>query len=79
MATVGLLGTASVADAAPPAAHGRKLENVKKSAFSTNEKLNTWDDITTYNNYYEFGPDKDSPAMLARNFKTGAVDGDGRR
>ena len=57
-------------DAATPAAHGRKLEGVKKSAFSTDEKQNKWEEITTYNNYYEFGVDKDSPSMLARNFKT---------
>ena len=56
--------------AAPPAAHGRKLENIKKSPFSADEKPNTWDHITTYNNYYEFGTDKDSPAMLSRSFKT---------
>src|SRR5438477_7356947 len=56
--------------AATPAPHGRKLENVKKSNFNTDEKPNRWEDITTYNNYYEFGIDKDSPSMLARNFKT---------
>jgi len=58
------------AEAATPAAHGRKLEGVKKSPFSTDEKQNKWEEITTYNNYYEFGIDKDSPSMLARNFKT---------
>jgi len=63
------LGDAWV-EAATPAAHGRKLEGVKKSPFSTDEKQNKWEEITTYNNYYEFGIDKDSPSMLARNFKT---------
>jgi methionine sulfoxide reductase catalytic subunit len=63
------LGDAWV-EAATPAAHGRKLEGVKKSPFSTDEKQNKWEEITTYNNYYEFGVDKDSPSMLARNFKT---------
>jgi len=53
------------------AAHGRKLENIKKgSSFNVAEKLNSWEDITSYNNYYEFGTDKDQPADLARNFKT---------
>jgi sulfoxide reductase catalytic subunit YedY len=69
LATVGLLGAQAVAQAATPAAHGRKLEKVTKSTFSTDEKPNKWEEITTYNNYYEFGTDKDSPAMLARNFK----------
>jgi sulfoxide reductase catalytic subunit YedY len=63
------LGDAWV-EAATPAAHGRKLEGVKKSPFSTDEKQNKWEEITTYNNYYEFGIDKDSPSLLARNFKT---------
>jgi methionine sulfoxide reductase catalytic subunit len=57
-------------DAATPAPHGRKLEGVKKSTFSTDEKPNKWEEITTYNNYYEFGIDKDSPSMYARNLKT---------
>ena len=65
----GVLGTEALVQAATPAPHGRKLENVKKSAFSADEKANKWEDITTYNNYYEFGTDKDSPSMLARNFK----------
>src|SRR5580765_4042505 len=66
----GMLGAEAFLQAATPAPHGRKLENVQKSAFSTDEKPNKWEDITTYNNYYEFGTDKDSPSMLARNFKT---------
>ena len=66
----GAIGGEAMLEAAPPAAHGRKLENIKKSPFSADEKPNTWDHITTYNNYYEFGTDKDSPAMLSRSFKT---------
>jgi methionine sulfoxide reductase catalytic subunit len=64
---------AAVLHAIQPAAHGRKLVNVKKgSPFSnTNgEVMNTWEQITTYNNFYEFGTDKDQPAELSRNFKT---------
>jgi sulfoxide reductase catalytic subunit YedY len=76
----GVLGAEAFLHAASPAPHGRKLENVKKSAFSTDEKTNKWEEITTYNNYYEFGTDKDSPSMLSRNFKTEpwtvAVDGE---
>src|SRR5437763_1185185 len=66
----GALGTEALVQAATPAPHGRKLENVQKSKFSTDEKPNKWEEITTYNNYYEFGIDKDSPSMLARNLKT---------
>jgi len=66
----GVVGAGAFLRAATPAPHGRRLENVGKSAFSADEKVNKWEEITTYNNYYEFGTDKDSPSMLARNFKT---------
>ena len=79
-AATGVLGAEAFLRAAEPAVHGRKLANVQKSPFSTTEKLNTWEEITTYNNYYEFGTDKESPSMLSRNFKTEpwtvAVDGE---
>ncbi len=55
---------------AQPAPHGRKLDNVQKSGFSTDEKPNTWEQITTYNNYYEFGTDKEQPSHLAHSLKT---------
>lgn len=47
---------------------GNALENVAVSDFSTEEKLTTYQDITTYNNFYEFGIDKQSPAILAKDF-----------
>jgi sulfoxide reductase catalytic subunit YedY len=59
--------------AGQPAPHGRKLDNVRKSPLSvsaSDEKVNTWDQITTYNNYYEFGTDKDSPSEYAKSLKT---------
>jgi sulfoxide reductase catalytic subunit YedY len=69
-AGLGVLGASSaVLGAATPAPHGRKLENVQKSPLSTSEKQNSWEEITTYNNYYEFGTDKDSPSMLAGRLK----------
>src|SRR6476660_6507908 len=51
-----------------PAVHGKKLIT-KKSPLSTSETPNTWEHITTYNNYYEFGTDKGDPAIYARMFK----------
>jgi sulfoxide reductase catalytic subunit YedY len=47
-----------------------KLTGYKKSPFSTSEKQTPYNAVTSYNNYYEFGVDKDSPAAKARNFKT---------
>jgi sulfoxide reductase catalytic subunit YedY len=35
-----------------------------------NETPNTWDEITTYNNYYEFGTDKADPSANSKNFRT---------
>jgi sulfoxide reductase catalytic subunit YedY len=59
--------------AGKPAPHGRKLENIKPSTLSVDiakEKPNSWEQITTYNNYYEFGVDKDSPSLTAGRLKT---------
>jgi methionine sulfoxide reductase catalytic subunit len=47
-----------------------KIDGIRKSSFSTNEKINEYKDVTTYNNYYEFSTDKDGPAALARNIRT---------
>src|SRR5712664_812468 len=67
----GLLGAEALSAAAKGAPHGRKLANIKKGfALNASEKINAWEDITSYNNYYEFGSDKSDPAEMARNFKT---------
>jgi sulfoxide reductase catalytic subunit YedY len=66
-----LAGTTAELEAAKPAPHGRKLDGVVKSPLSTtDERLNTWEQITTYNNYYEFGTDKESPSLYAHTLKT---------
>ena len=54
------LGGTSWASPAAPAFPG-----VRKSAFSAGEPANSLRDITTYNNFYEFGTDKDEPAKNA--------------
>jgi sulfoxide reductase catalytic subunit YedY len=41
-----------------------------KSPLSANGKVNSFKDVTTYNNFYEFGTSKEQPAQLAKNFKT---------
>jgi methionine sulfoxide reductase catalytic subunit len=41
-----------------------------KSPFSTTEKQSTFNDVTHYNNFYEFGTDKGDPAKNSQNFKT---------
>src|SRR6266852_6258156 len=47
-----------------------KLTGLVKSPFSTTEKQNTYDDVTHYNNFYEFGTDKSDPAKNSKNFNT---------
>jgi methionine sulfoxide reductase catalytic subunit len=46
------------------------ISGIKKSSFSTSEKITPENDVTNYNNYYEFSTDKYEPAGLAKNFKT---------
>lgn len=61
-----LLG-ASAASARNPSA---PLPSVQRSGrFDARDELTTWEDATTYNNYYEFGTDKADPAKNAVNFK----------
>ncbi|MDS9466884.1 protein-methionine-sulfoxide reductase catalytic subunit MsrP [Paracoccus sp. MBLB3053] len=41
----------------------------KSSAFSTDEKPNSFDEITNYNNFYEFGTGKTDPATYSGSLK----------
>jgi len=49
---------------------GNKINGIQKSPFSTNETITAYKDVTHYNNYYEFGTEKEEPAELAKNFRT---------
>lgn len=53
-----------------PQDRGAELSGIAKSDFSTEEVPNSYEDITTYNNYYEFGVGKDDPVRNAQEFKT---------
>jgi sulfoxide reductase catalytic subunit YedY len=46
-----------------------KLTDVAESKFSTSEVPNSYEDITTYNNYYEFGTGKNDPYRNAQDFE----------
>jgi sulfoxide reductase catalytic subunit YedY len=47
-----------------------KFPQVKKGGqYDTTEKLNSYEDITTYNNFYEFGLDKGDPARYAHSLR----------
>ena len=71
MASAGILAAASVLPFGVSAQAGAKLPgNVRKSSFSTSEKANTFKEISSYNNYYEFGTDKTDPAEFAGRFRS---------
>jgi sulfoxide reductase catalytic subunit YedY len=59
-----------MSEAATLPASGDMFADVKKWAGSTTEKVNSFQDITTYNNFYEFGTGKGDPAANAHTLKT---------
>ncbi|WP_370589352.1 protein-methionine-sulfoxide reductase catalytic subunit MsrP [Burkholderia pseudomallei] len=61
---VGAHGLALAAYASPDAA-ARKLAAPANPKFVVPEKVTSFKDITTYNNFYEFGTDKSDPARRA--------------
>jgi sulfoxide reductase catalytic subunit YedY len=63
-----VLGAGRVAELFSPrtrALAGTKLETVKSPLTTTGEELTSLEDITHYNNFYEFGVNKDEPAKNA--------------
>ncbi len=65
----GSLLTGQALAALVPTDRGAKLADVQKSDFSTSEDANSFEDITTYNNYWEFGSRKDDPYRNAQDFE----------
>ncbi|MGH9580323.1 MAG: protein-methionine-sulfoxide reductase catalytic subunit MsrP, partial [Terriglobales bacterium] len=59
---------AGPAEAQNPNAY--KFPDLKKGPFATDEKMNSYKDATTYNNFYEFGLDKGDPARYSSTLKT---------
>jgi len=64
LAAVGLAAGGIELDA-QAAKRPASLENVVKGPFGTSEALTPYESVTTYNNFYEFGTDKYSPAQTA--------------
>jgi sulfoxide reductase catalytic subunit YedY len=64
------LGARELLSPSARAMGGTKLPNVQKSKYTVDEKINSYQDVSTYNNYYEFGTDKSDPSQYAKNFKT---------
>ncbi len=47
-----------------------KLTGLVKSPYNTDEKQTPYNDVTHYNNFYEFGTDKSDPAKNSQKFRT---------
>ena len=76
-----LLGLAACAAAEPPPpATARVSVAQARAGFSTAEEQTSYGDITTYNNFYEFGTGKSDPSSAPRTLRTSpwsvAVDGE---
>src|SRR5438093_10690330 len=63
------LGAYDVADAAAPPA-GAPLQAERNEALSVKDAATKLESATTYNNFYEFGVNKDDPAREAHRLKT---------
>ena len=59
----------SVASAGAAPAAGQPLQATKNAKFSLSEKATSFKEATTYNNFYEFGVDKEDPARHAHMLK----------
>ncbi len=64
-----MAGAAAVTAFGPTMAQAAKL-NAAPSAFSADETQTPYKDVTTYNNFYEFGTDKGDPALNAGSLTT---------
>ena len=63
-------GAIAVGELPSPAFAGTKLSAARNIRYSTAESPNSYADVTTYNNFYEFGTGKDDPAANAGSLKT---------
>ena len=61
------LGPSGAAVAAPPA--GQPLPAKRNPAFALEDGPTKFESVTTYNNFYEFGVNKEDPARLAHTLK----------
>ncbi|MEM9402551.1 MAG: protein-methionine-sulfoxide reductase catalytic subunit MsrP [Pseudomonadota bacterium] len=66
----GSLVAPAALSAVVPETRGAELDNVSTSPLSTDEAPNSYEDIITYNNFYEFGTSKADPFRNAQDFKT---------
>ena len=70
MQGMGALAAGAALGAAPEADAGTRLADVRASVIKLDEKRTPYKDVTTYNNFYEFGTGKGDPAENAGSLKT---------
>ncbi len=70
MAGIAALAVSPAFAAPAPPARGARLAGVKPGRFSTREAQTSYESVTTYNNFYEFGTGKSDPAENAHTLKT---------
>src|SRR5437763_11132165 len=68
-AALGIAAAGTIIPGCAPSVGAAAEPQAKKGQYDTTEKPTPIEDITTYNNYYEFGTGKDDPAKNSRNFK----------
>ena len=64
------LALSGCAEAEPPAPVARAAPPSGTGGFRTDEPLTRYEDITTYNNFYEFGTGKADPSKARRSLRT---------
>lgn len=62
-------GTAAMANAVSESSQPALIPNLRRPDRYQLPDVNSWEDITTYNNFYEFGLDKSDPARNAGRLK----------
>jgi sulfoxide reductase catalytic subunit YedY len=68
-AALGIAAATTFVPGCAPSSSSSVSAQAKLGPFDTAEKPTPFEDITTYNNYYEFGTDKADPARNSKNFK----------
>src|SRR5690606_20414329 len=71
LAATPLLGLSGCAEAEPPPPPKTRVSVAQaRAGFGTDEELTRYEDITSYNNFYEFGTNKDDPSRAAKTLRT---------
>ena len=74
IAAAGAIGAGAIAGALPSIAGAQQAQQPqatgKPYGLQPDDKPTPWEDVTTYNNFYEFGTGKSDPSETAGKFKT---------